>query len=98
MYIFMGQTDEERQRKARQRMQDNEYSRYDNASKGIVTMGADQLWREYRNRPICPKCESSMFRKWAKGYPNHKQGYCPRCGYRGSSITIQEYLDTKMYR
>jgi len=61
-------------------------------------LSAEQILSRISKRPVCPKCESFMYRHWEKGDPNHKQGVCPNCGYRGASITVQEYWDAKLHR
>lgn len=77
---------------------DNDYGRSEVKREQILITNAESIFREFKNRPVCPKCEMVMYRHWAKGDPNHKQGVCPNCGYRGGSVTVGEYVTGKMYR
>jgi predicted RNA-binding Zn-ribbon protein involved in translation (DUF1610 family) len=98
MYVIIRKGQQAQENEVVRRMRDNQYSRYEEMANGLVVTNAEQMLREYGERPICPKCEREMFRSWKKGDPDHKQGYCPHCGYRGGSITIAEYLHAKLYR
>ena len=64
--------------------------------KKLIVSNGEMLIR-YKRRLICPKCEQQAFRT---GRTTAKCGN-PKCGNHGiefSSITVQEYLDEKLYR
>jgi predicted RNA-binding Zn-ribbon protein involved in translation (DUF1610 family) len=61
-------------------------------------LSAEEFVKRIGKRPVCPKCENIMYRHWEKGDKNHKQGVCPKCGYQGASITLDEYWHEKLHR
>jgi ribosomal protein L37AE/L43A len=74
-------------------MLDNRFSRYDAKAAQIITGDAQNIWNQYKQHLVCPKCCSVMAFDGASDV-----GYCPRCHYKGKSITVSEFLHNKMYR
>lgn len=62
----------------------------------IAGNGIEDIFRELKNRCVCPKCEGVAFRD--KGYMKNKTSTCPKCGWSGSAVTIDEYVTFKMYK
>ena len=52
-----------------------------------------ELMRLFGARLICPKCERVAFRHKKKD-----MAFCPKCGWHGRSITVDEYLNEKTNR
>ncbi|MDR0931372.1 MAG: hypothetical protein LBM38_06525 [Clostridiales bacterium] len=55
-----------------------------------------QMIQKYKDRAVCPRCERWALRDkgWAKG----RIARCPHCGWHGRTITIDEYLTSKLYK
>lgn len=61
-------------------------------NKSIIIGSKDLIYR-HAQRLICPKCERGAFGHGEKGHAK-----CPYCGWYGRSVTVEEYLNSKLYR
>lgn len=52
-----------------------------------------QIMRELGNRPVCPRCETLAMRHTAKDWAK-----CPKCGWEGRTISLDEMLTNQMYK
>lgn len=55
-----------------------------------------QIMNKYKNQPICPRCQRPAYRD--KGWTVNKAAGCPKCGWRGSTITLDMFMTQKYYR
>ena len=81
------------QRRVMQDMADDRFSRHDAKVAQILTGDAQTIWNQYKEHLVCPKCCAVMAFDGAKDV-----GYCPRCHYKGKSITVSEFLHNRLYR
>ncbi len=61
-----------------------------------ANMSASEVLRTYSNRAICPACERFAYRD--KGWDKGNYARCPACGWSGRTITIDEYINRKLYK
>jgi len=62
------------------------------------TMGltAHQVITALGSQPVCPKCERLAFRD--VGWKENRNASCANCGWRGQTVTYDEYITERMYR
>ena len=60
MYVIIRKGQQAQENEVVRRMRDNQYSRYEEMANGLVVTNAEQMLREYGERPICPKCERDV--------------------------------------
>ena len=55
-------------------------------------LSIEEQLKEFQKQPVCLHCESVAYR--------HSKGtaICPKCGWHGKSVTLKEYIESKLYR
>jgi DNA-directed RNA polymerase subunit RPC12/RpoP len=59
-------------------------------------MTGQQILKLYKTSAICPRCERLAFRD--KGWQARRIARCPRCGWRGRAVTVDEYITGNLYK
>jgi len=59
-------------------------------------LSAATMLKQMSERGICPRCESMTYR--TEGWQQFNISQCPKCGYHGKTVTIDEYLNKRLYR
>jgi predicted RNA-binding Zn-ribbon protein involved in translation (DUF1610 family) len=59
----------------------------------VLNLSASQAISKFANRAVCPRCERWAYR--TKGWAKEGRAVCPKCGWSGKTITIDEYLAAK---
>jgi predicted RNA-binding Zn-ribbon protein involved in translation (DUF1610 family) len=62
----------------------------------IKGMSNTQLLKVYGRQPVCPKCGQAIYRD--KGYKQTGQCMCKKCGPVKASVTLDEYMNHKLYK
>lgn len=55
-----------------------------------------EIFRALRNRPVCPRCETIAMRD--QGYRKEGTSQCPKCGWRGRTVTLDEVIREQLYK
>jgi predicted RNA-binding Zn-ribbon protein involved in translation (DUF1610 family) len=75
-------------------MTKNEYDRL--KQKYGRNLTATDTLKEIGSQAVCPRCEGKAYRD--KGWNEGKYARCPKCGWSGQTITVKEYLDSRMHK
>ena len=59
-------------------------------------LSAGQIVAQYAKQPICPRCEGMACRD--VGWKDGGRAGCVSCGWRGATITVDEYMTARLYR
>lgn len=62
----------------------------------VKGMSNNDILRNFKNRAVCPKCEAWAYRD--KGWRDGGYARCPKCGWSGKTITIDEYITHQLYK
>jgi len=65
-------------------------------ARDVAGMSASQVLAEFTNHPICPRCEGMACRD--HGWTSESRAACINCGWRGRTVTMDEYITERMYR
>jgi hypothetical protein len=71
---------------------------YNLKNKGIILTkdstgsSMEEAFRAMRSSPVCPKCEKPAYRD------SRETAVCMACGWRGRTVTIDEYINEKYHR
>lgn len=52
-----------------------------------------QIMWELQNKPVCPKCETLAMRHGSKDTAK-----CPKCGWFGKVVTLDEIITHQLYK
>ena len=58
-------------------------------------MSCGEILSKFKNRAVCPRCEKWAYRD--KGWQNGQVACCPACGWRGKTITMDEFITNRLY-
>lgn len=62
----------------------------------VAGMSDAEALAAFKNRAVCPRCEKWAYRDvgWTRG----RVARCPACGWRGRTVTVDEFIAGRMYR
>ena len=62
----------------------------------VAGMSAGEILAEYARQPVCPRCEGMACRD--HGWKDGGRAACISCGWRGITVTMDEYITKKLYK